>query len=198
MATESFDKLPEATVRAARRAILDTLGVMLAGSVEVTAARVHAVVAHRRGRGEATIVGTPYRASIEDAALANGTAAHALDYDGADQRLREIGEDLEVGTLCALGCSRRCADLRIVFRYDTEYGMSWRFGRESIEARFGHDIEEWPRDRHLDHVAFQDRRCLDRFHIEENDAFALPPASQGHLSGSPGISNPGNLPIRGH
>jgi 2-methylcitrate dehydratase PrpD len=37
VATESFDKLPDATVRAARRAILDTLGVMLAGSAEVTA-----------------------------------------------------------------------------------------------------------------------------------------------------------------
>ena len=37
---ESFDTLPEATVRAARRAILDTLGVTLAGSVEPTAARV--------------------------------------------------------------------------------------------------------------------------------------------------------------
>ena len=31
-AGESFDKLPEAAVRAARRAILDTLGVMLAGA----------------------------------------------------------------------------------------------------------------------------------------------------------------------
>ena len=48
-ATESFEKLPEAAVRAARRAILDTLGVTLAGSVEVTAERVRALVAHRRG-----------------------------------------------------------------------------------------------------------------------------------------------------
>lgn len=85
--TESFDKLPDATVRAARRAILDTLGVMLAGSVEVTAARVRALIAHRRGDAEATIVGTPLRASVEDAALANGTAAHALDYDDVNQSL---------------------------------------------------------------------------------------------------------------
>ena len=87
VATESFDKLPEATVRAARRAILDTLGVMLAGSVEVTAARVRALIAHRRGGEEATIVGTPLRGSVEDAALANGTAAHALDYDDVNQSL---------------------------------------------------------------------------------------------------------------
>ena len=87
VASESFDKLPEATVRAARRAILDTLGVMLAGSAEVTAARVRALIAHRRGVEEATIAGTDLRGPVEDAALANGTAAHALDYDDVHQSL---------------------------------------------------------------------------------------------------------------
>jgi len=85
--TESFEKLPEATVRAARRAILDTLGVTLAGSVEPTAVRVRALIAHRRAPDEATIIGTPLRASVEDAALANGTASHALDYDDLNQSL---------------------------------------------------------------------------------------------------------------
>jgi len=89
VATESFDKLPEATVRAARGATLDTLGVMLAGSAEVTAARVRALIAHRLGSGsaEATIVGTALHGSAEDAALANGTAAHALDYDDVQASL---------------------------------------------------------------------------------------------------------------
>ncbi len=78
---ETFDKLPEAAVRAARLAILDTLGVMLAGSPEDTAVRARALLAHRRGTEEATVAGTPLRAPVEDAAFANGTAAHALDYD---------------------------------------------------------------------------------------------------------------------
>ena len=87
VATEAFDKLPEATVRAARRAILDTLGVTLAGSGEITAERVRALIAHRQGATEATIVGTSLRASVEDAALANGTAGHALDYDDTQSSL---------------------------------------------------------------------------------------------------------------
>src|SRR5262244_273440 len=69
VATEAFDKLPDAAVAAARRAILDTLGVTLAGAVEPTAARVrappggaaarlrrgarHCVRGRRRDRGEA-------------------------------------------------------------------------------------------------------------------------------------------------
>ena len=86
-AGESFDKLPEAAVRGARRAILDTLGVMLAGAPEATSARVRALVERRRGREEAVVAGTALRTSVEDAALANGTAAHALDYDDVQQSL---------------------------------------------------------------------------------------------------------------
>jgi 2-methylcitrate dehydratase PrpD len=84
---ESFEKLPLAAVTAARLAILDTLGVTLAGSVETTAARARALIAHRRGPEEATVIGTALRAGVEDAALANGTASHALDYDDVQQSL---------------------------------------------------------------------------------------------------------------
>jgi 2-methylcitrate dehydratase PrpD len=84
---ESFAALPEATVRAARRAILDTVGVMLAGSREDTAVRALALIEHRRGAAEATVAGTSLRASMEDAALVNGVAAHALDYDDVQASL---------------------------------------------------------------------------------------------------------------
>ena len=84
---ESFAKLPEATVRAARRAILDTLGVMLAGAPEDTTVRARALIEHRRTSDEATIVGTALRASMEDATLVNGVAAHALDYDDVQASL---------------------------------------------------------------------------------------------------------------
>src|SRR4030095_12357330 len=87
VATEPFDKLPEPAVAAARGAILDTLGVTLAGVVEPTAARVRALIAHRRAGDEATVIGTPLPASVEDAALANGTASHSLDYDDLNQSL---------------------------------------------------------------------------------------------------------------
>jgi 2-methylcitrate dehydratase PrpD len=84
---ESFAKLPEAAVAAARLAILDTLGVTLAGSVEDTAVRARALIAHRRSAEEATIVGTALRGCVEDAAFANGTASHALDYDDVQASL---------------------------------------------------------------------------------------------------------------
>jgi 2-methylcitrate dehydratase PrpD len=84
---ESFARLPAAAVHAARLAILDTLGVTLAGSVEETARRARALIAHRRSAEEATIAGTALRACVEDAAFANGTASHALDYDDVQASL---------------------------------------------------------------------------------------------------------------
>jgi 2-methylcitrate dehydratase PrpD len=84
---ESFETLPAAAVQAARLAILDTLGVTLAGSVEDTAVRARALIAHRRSAAEATVLGTPLRGCVEDAAFANGTASHALDYDDVQASL---------------------------------------------------------------------------------------------------------------
>lgn len=69
----------EARTRAAR-AFLDTVGVTLAGAAEPSAQIVQQAVASTR-TGVARVFGTSYTATPEAAALANGTAAHALDYD---------------------------------------------------------------------------------------------------------------------
>lgn len=75
------DGSPPSGARArAAAAIADTIGVMLAGVVE-PAARVAAAVAQDEGRGECHLVGTSIMAGPGGAALANGVAAHALDYD---------------------------------------------------------------------------------------------------------------------
>jgi 2-methylcitrate dehydratase PrpD len=71
---------PAAARSAAARAVLDTIGVTLAGASEPAARIVQQVVA-REGAGQCLVIGTHARASAANAALANGTAAHALDYD---------------------------------------------------------------------------------------------------------------------
>jgi 2-methylcitrate dehydratase PrpD len=76
-----FEDCPTAAVDAARRAIVDCLGVMLAGSVEPAARIVQTVAKAEGGAPLATIVGTGFRTGGVWAALANGTAAHALDFD---------------------------------------------------------------------------------------------------------------------
>ncbi len=71
---------PPAARAAAARALLDTVGVTLAGAAE-PAARIVQRVVEQDGSGPCRVLGTALRVSAANAALANGTAAHALDYD---------------------------------------------------------------------------------------------------------------------
>jgi 2-methylcitrate dehydratase PrpD len=72
---------PDAAVAQVRRAALDTLGVMLAGAAEPAATSVRAVARAEAGLPLCTVVGTSLRTSPTWAALANGTAGHAHDFD---------------------------------------------------------------------------------------------------------------------
>jgi 2-methylcitrate dehydratase PrpD len=71
---------PPAARAAAARAVLDTVGVTLAGASE-PAARIVAQVATPDPTGPCGVLGTRARGIAVAAALANGTAAHALDFD---------------------------------------------------------------------------------------------------------------------
>jgi 2-methylcitrate dehydratase PrpD len=71
--------VPASARGVAKNAWLDTVGVMLAGSVEPSARIAQRLCATEHG--SCHVVGASMLASPEAAALANGTAAHALDYD---------------------------------------------------------------------------------------------------------------------
>jgi 2-methylcitrate dehydratase PrpD len=68
-------------VTAAKRAVLDTLAVTIAGCGEEAAAIITAYVRELGAAAEAGVVGSGFQTAASEAALANGTLAHALDYD---------------------------------------------------------------------------------------------------------------------
>jgi 2-methylcitrate dehydratase PrpD len=73
--------LPALAVQRANLAFIDSLGVMLAGSRSEPAHLVTEMVREERAEPLATIAGHSLRTSPQLAALANGVALHALDYD---------------------------------------------------------------------------------------------------------------------
>lgn len=76
-----FEEVPKKAVGVAREAILDCIGVALAGAHE-PAGNIGAKWARAaKGAPQATVWGQGFKTSAHDAALVNGTAAHALDYD---------------------------------------------------------------------------------------------------------------------
>jgi 2-methylcitrate dehydratase PrpD len=80
----SYDDLPPAAVHWAKVGILDTIGVTLAGSDDPSATLVAGVLS---GSGPSLLLGTNKRTGPLDAALVNGTASHALDFDDCNNTL---------------------------------------------------------------------------------------------------------------
>ena len=80
-----FENLPPQAVHWAKVGILDTIGVTVAGSMEPAARILGKVVAP--AAGASLVFGAAERTSALDAALINGTAAHALDFDDCNNTL---------------------------------------------------------------------------------------------------------------
>lgn len=75
---------PQSALLGAKRHLIDCLGVALAGSVDPAGAIIAEQVRRRGGPPESRIWGEGTRVSAQNAALANGTAAHLLDYDDSN------------------------------------------------------------------------------------------------------------------
>ena len=76
-----YEQMPERAVIAAKEAILDGMGCALAGSVEPVSRTITEYVREMGGNPDATVIAGGFKVSAPQAALANGTMAHALDYD---------------------------------------------------------------------------------------------------------------------
>ncbi|MPZ40699.1 MAG: MmgE/PrpD family protein [Rhizobiales bacterium] len=83
----TYERLPPPAVTVAKQGILDTVGVALAGAQEDTTAVVTSVLRKTAGEGPALIFGTRDCVDVLSAALINGTAAHALDFDDCSNSL---------------------------------------------------------------------------------------------------------------
>lgn len=76
----TLDTVPQRDIEVAKLAILDQIGVALAGVGEDPGVKVQAMV-DRCSASEATVLGTPRKTSTWLAALVNGTLGHTLDFD---------------------------------------------------------------------------------------------------------------------
>jgi 2-methylcitrate dehydratase PrpD len=77
----NYEDLPEEVVIAAKTAILDFLGVAMAGSQEPSGKMISELVKEVPASVESWVIGGRFKTRCSLAALANGTAGHALDFD---------------------------------------------------------------------------------------------------------------------
>lgn len=115
----AFDRsrLTPKAVAAARTCILDTIGVTLAGLPEPCTQILLKTPGVATAPGKALIFGTSRRTSALDAALVNGTASHALDYDDFSGVLGGHHSVPLVSALFALAEERGATGEQLVMAY---------------------------------------------------------------------------------
>src|SRR5262245_5495354 len=113
----SLEECPAEAIARVRRATLDTLGVMLAGAGEPVARIVRRVVRAEGGIALATVVGTALKTAPGWAALANGAAGHAHDFDDTHFALLGHPSVPLFSTVLAAGESEMATGRALVLAY---------------------------------------------------------------------------------
>lgn len=126
---------PEAREQA-KRAVLDTLGVMLAGCREPAAVLVAEHARQQGGAEEATVAGARFLATAEQVALVNGTAAHALDYDDVQANMRGHPSAPLLPAVLALGEKLGASGRDVLDAYVLGFEVECKLGRAIGEPHY--------------------------------------------------------------
>ena len=124
-------ELPVAARATARRGYFDCLGVALAGSAQ-PAGQVAARFASGQGTGPATVWGHAFTAPPAIAALVNGTAAHALDYDDVNWALLGHPSVSLVPVTMAVGESAGATGAELIDAYACGFEVLAALGRSTM------------------------------------------------------------------
>jgi 2-methylcitrate dehydratase PrpD len=136
-----YEDLPPEAVQWAKAAILDTVGVTLAGSREdCTRIVEQALAAETAGDGESLIFGSDRRAPPLIAALVNGTAAHALDFDDVSNSLGGHPSAPILPAIFALADTRDCTGAAFIAAYVAGFETETRIARG---VHFHHYEKGW-------------------------------------------------------
>ena len=135
--TNSAD-LPEEAVTQAKRAVLDTLGVTIAGTAEPGARIAADVVRQEGGKPVATVIGQGFAAPARGAALANGTAAHALDYDDVITTMRGHPSPPLLPAVLAVGEETNASGRDLITAYLLGFEVQCKVGRGLGQSHYPH------------------------------------------------------------
>jgi 2-methylcitrate dehydratase PrpD len=135
-----YDSLPREAVDWAKAAILDTVGVTLAGAGEDCVRIVERALAVGGAHGDCLVFGSDRRTGPLDAALINGTAAHALDFDDVSNTLGGHPSAPLLPAMFALADMQDCNGRAFVTAYVAGFETETRIARG---VHFHHYEKGW-------------------------------------------------------
>lgn len=119
---------PDRALSEARRAVLDTVGCMIAGAGEDAPGRAFAA-ARAWGAGPCAVIGQTERLAAPSAALIGGTAAHALDFDDLFDPPKAHGSAALVPAILAFGDAREISGADALDAYTVGLEVLGRVGQ---------------------------------------------------------------------
>jgi len=127
-----YETVPPAAVQTAKTAVRDCLGVALAGSREEDAKICAEIARQENAREETSVIGQGFKTSAMQAAFANGTAAHALDFDHSFTLMGQPTAPI-IPAIFALGEALGSNGRQMIEAYVTGY---------EITAKLAHSLRE--------------------------------------------------------
>jgi 2-methylcitrate dehydratase PrpD len=124
-----FDAIPAQALTVAKGAMQDCVGVALAGAAQPGGSIPAEWARKAAGAGVATVWGQNLMTSTHDAALVNGTAAHALDYDDVTWGLIGHPSVSLVPSVFALGEALGASGRDVLHAYVVGFEVMAKLGR---------------------------------------------------------------------
>ena len=131
-----YARLPDPIRERAKMRVLDFLGVALAGSQIPSSRIMIEVVKELGGTKESTIVGEKMKVSCANAALANGTMAHASDYDDDHRSATMHPGSAVVPAALALAEREGCEGPRVIEGVVAGYEVICRVGEAFLGTQY--------------------------------------------------------------
>jgi 2-methylcitrate dehydratase PrpD len=124
-----FGALSDEVRHYARRHLLDTVGVMIAGAGGEVATRAEAMLAAVRPSGRIPVPGRGRRADLIDATFLGGTAAHGIELDDGFRQGSVHPGCVVVPVVIALGYERRISGAKLIEALVAGYEAEIAIGR---------------------------------------------------------------------
>src|SRR5438128_10723125 len=124
----TYDALPEPVRALARQCLLDYYGVALAGADDELVAILLAELDEAGGIEQASVIGHKQRLPALSAALVNGAAGHALDYDDVNLAMPGHPSVAILPGLLALAEQRRSSGREVIAAFVAGYETACRIG----------------------------------------------------------------------
>jgi 2-methylcitrate dehydratase PrpD len=124
-----YRDIPEEVRELARQCLLDWFAVTLAGSREDLSRILLEEALEQGGKPQATLVGHAGKSATHQAALVNGAASHALDYDDVNMAMTGHPTVAVVPSLLALAEARGASGADVITAFVAGYETLCRVGR---------------------------------------------------------------------